>query len=129
MPSKHLISIVDDDPSVREGLTDLLNSMGFRTQTFESPNDLLISERLAGTSCLITDGRMPGMTGFELYDRLVASGRQVPTILITAFPNEADRRRALDAGMFCYLPKPFNDNALLSCLRLAIASREHGENS
>lgn len=127
MPNKHLISIVDDDPSVREGLADLLNSMGFEIQTFEGPNEFLTSDRLTQTSCLITDGRMPAMTGFELFNRLVASGRHIPTILITAFPNAADRARALQAGMFCYLPKPFNDNVLLSCLRSAVESRGHGE--
>jgi FixJ family two-component response regulator len=128
MSSKHLISIVDDDPSVREGLTDLLNSMGFHTRTFESPVDFLRFADVSETSCLITDGRMPEMTGFELHDRLIASGKRIPTILITAFPNDSDRLRALGAGMFCYLPKPFNDNALLSCLRTAIESCEQGEN-
>jgi FixJ family two-component response regulator len=127
MSGKHLISIVDDDPSVREGLSDLLHSMGFHTRTFESPTDFLTSDELAETSCLITDGRMPEMTGFELHDRLVAAGKKIPTILITAFPNDADRVRALGAGMFCYLPKPFNDNALLSCLRSAVEPRGQGE--
>jgi FixJ family two-component response regulator len=118
---------VDDDSSVREGVTDLLNSMGFDTETFESAEDFLASNLLGSTVCLITDGRMSGMTGFELHDHLVASGKRVPTILITAFPEETDRARALREGMFCYLPKPFNDNDLLGCLRSAIASNRRGE--
>jgi len=121
-----LIAIVDDDSSVREGLTDLLDSMGFVTETFESAEDFLASSLLACTACLITDGQMSGMTGFELHDHLVASGKRIPTILITAFPEETDRARALRQGMFCYLPKPFNDSDLLGCLRSAIASNQRG---
>jgi FixJ family two-component response regulator len=117
---------VDDDSSVREGVTDLLNSMGFHTQTFETAEDFLASDLLTRTACLITDGRMPGMTGFELHHHLVESGRRIPTILITAFPEEIDRARALREGMFCYLPKPFNDSDLLGCLRSAVASNQQG---
>jgi FixJ family two-component response regulator len=107
---------------VREGVTDLLNSMGFATQTFTSAEDFLSSDNIDGTECLITDGRMSGITGFELHQQLLMSGRRIPTILITAFPNDDDRARALRAGMYCYLPKPFNENDLLACLRCAIAS-------
>jgi FixJ family two-component response regulator len=121
-----LIAIVDDDSSVREGVTDLLDSMGFVTETFESAEDFLASSLLASTACLITDGQMSGMTGFELHEHLVACGERIPTILITAFPEEADRARALRQGMFCYLPKPFNDSDLLGCLRSAIASNQRG---
>jgi FixJ family two-component response regulator len=127
VPTEGLIAIVDDDSSVREGVTDLLNSMGFVTENFESAEDFLASSLLGSTSCLITDGQMSGMTGFELHDHLVASGKRVPTILITAFPEEADRARALREGMVCYLPKPFNDNDLLGCLRSAIASHRRGD--
>jgi FixJ family two-component response regulator len=127
VPNEGLIAIVDDDSSVREGVTDLLNSMGFDTETFESPEDFLASDLLASTACLITDGRMSGMTGFELHGRLVASGKRIPTILITAFPEATDRARALREGMCCYLPKPFNDNDLLACLRSAIASNQRGD--
>ena len=127
MPNQGLVAIVDYDSSVREGLTDLLNSMGFHTETFRSAEEFLASILLARTACLITDGRMSGMTGFELHDRLVASGKRIPTILITAFPEETDRARALREGMYCYLPKPFNDNDLLGCLRSAIASNRRGD--
>jgi FixJ family two-component response regulator len=127
VPNNGLIVIVDDDASVREGVTDLLNSMGFQTEAFESAEDFLASTLLTRTACLITDGRMSGMTGFELHDHLVAAGKRTPTILITAFPEETDRARALRAGMFCYLPKPFNDNDLLGCLRSAIAASQRGD--
>src|ERR1700728_4426719 len=119
--NKSVIAIVDDDSAVREGVTDLLNSMGFDTVTFESAEGYLSSDLLRRTACLITDGRMSGMTGFELHECLVASGERIPSILITAFPEETDRARALRDGMFCYLPKPFNANDLLACLRSAIA--------
>jgi FixJ family two-component response regulator len=123
MLNRPVISIVDDDSSVREGTTDLLNSMGFIAETFACANDFLKSERLDSTSCLITDMRMPGMTGLELHDRLVASGKIIPTILITAFPNATDRARVLKAGVHCYLPKPFDEKDLLACLRSALEPR------
>jgi FixJ family two-component response regulator len=124
VPNKGLIAIVDDDSSVREGVTDLLNSMGFHTEAFVSAEDFLASNLLTRAACLITDGRMSGMTGFELHHHLVASGKRIPTILITAFPEETDRARALREGMFCYLPKPFKDSDLLGCLRSAIAANQ-----
>src|SRR6266850_2700945 len=89
-----VISIIDDDPSVRECTMDLLHSMGFTAETFERANDFLNSERLHDTSCLIVDVQMPGMTGLELHDRLVGSGNVIPTILITAFPNLRDKARS-----------------------------------
>ena len=88
------ISIVDDDPSAREGITDLVRSMGFEAQAFERAEDFLKSGHLDRTDCLITDMRMPGMSGLELHDRLVTSGVSIPTIVITAFPQDADRLRA-----------------------------------
>jgi FixJ family two-component response regulator len=126
MPNKGVIAIVDDDPSVREGLTDLLNSVGFVTATFRSAEAFLAADRLQSTACLITDGRMSGMTGFELHGHLIASGQRIPTILITAFAEDADRARALRAGMSCYLPKPFNGNDLLAYVCSAISSRPGG---
>jgi FixJ family two-component response regulator len=112
-----VISIVDDDASVREGTMDLLNSMGFAAVAFESANDFLNSNRLHSTSCLIADVQMPGMTGLELHNRLVGTGNAIPTILITAFPNQRYRTRARKTGVRCYLTKPFNENELLGCIR------------
>ncbi len=117
---KPVISIIDDDPSVREGTMDLLKSMGFAAEAFERASDFLNSHRLDSTSCLIADVQMPGMTGLELHDRLVGSGKVIPTILITAFPNHRDRVRARQNGVRWYLTKPFSENELLACIREAL---------
>ena len=118
---KTMIAIVDDDPSVRAGTMDLLNALGFITETFRHAEDFLQANRLHGTSCLIADVHLPGMSGLELYDHLVGSGNFVPTILITAFPDDGDRMRALRAGVNCYLAKPFGASELLACIRSALA--------
>src|SRR3974390_255864 len=127
VPSKPVISIVDDDKSVREGTLELIQAMGFIAKAFERAEDFLKSDCLRSTSCLIADMRMPGMTGLELHKRLVESGSIIPTILITAFPDDRDRARALRAGVVCYLAKPFKDDDLLTCVRSALESREAGE--
>ena len=120
---KALVAIVDDDQSVREGIGDLVNSMGFNTETFERAEHFLRSNNIDRTSCLITDVRMPGMTGLELHDRLVAAGKRIPTILITAFPKQGDRQRGLQAGIVCYLAKPFDERRLVDCITSALGSR------
>jgi FixJ family two-component response regulator len=120
MPNELVVSIVDDDPSVSEGLMDLLHSMGFIAQTFQRADEFLQSSRVDSTLCLIADVQMPGMTGIELHDALIKSGKTVPTILITAFPKEADRVRVARTGVHCYLSKPFSEQELLSCIRSAL---------
>ena len=117
MPNASIISIVDDDASVREGLADLVSSMGCQPKTFRRAEHFLKSHWLRNTSCLIADIQMPEMTGLELYSALVDLGINVPTILITAFPNNDDRVRALDAGVSCYLTKPFEKGELIKCIR------------
>jgi FixJ family two-component response regulator len=119
---KNLISVVDDDPSVREGLMDLLRSMGFVAEAFERATDFLSSDRLHNTACLIADVQMPGMTGLELHGCLVELGNTIPTILITAFPNARDKARAQRAGVNCYLAKPFKEVELLDCIRESLES-------
>jgi FixJ family two-component response regulator len=121
-----VISIVDDDESVREGLTDLVRSMGFIAEAFQRAEGFLKSPRLRRTSCLIADVQMPGMTGIELYDVLINAGNMIPTILITAFPNDRDRTLALHSGVTCYLVKPFNDDDLHECIRSALGARVAG---
>ena len=111
-----VIAIVDDDYSVREALTSLVRSLGYSAMAFECANDFLKSKRRR-VSCVIADVQMPGMTGLELYNRLVASGKPIPTILITAFPDERTRQHALQVGVNCYLPKPFSEDELLACIR------------
>ena len=120
MPRKQVIAIVDDDECAREGTMDLVKSMGFIAKAFERAEDFMKSDYLHGSSCLIADVRMPGMTGLELLDRLVESGNMTPTILMTSFPNDTDRARARQAGAICYLAKPFNDQDLLGCVRSAL---------
>jgi FixJ family two-component response regulator len=120
LPGKVVISIVDDDDSAREGVTDLVGTLGFSVHSFPSAADFLSSDQLHFTSCLIADVQMPGMTGLELHDRLVASGLAIPTILITAYPDERIRVRALRAGVVCYLIKPFAEEDFLDCIRLAL---------
>jgi FixJ family two-component response regulator len=126
VPNNPVISIVDDDESVREGVLDLIKAMGFIAKAFERAEDFLKSNCIRSTSCLIADMRMPGMTGLELYKRLVETGSIIPTILITAFPDDRDRARALRAGVVCYLAKPFKDDDLLECVRSALELREAG---
>ena len=120
MSNKTLISIVDDDESVREATRGLMSALGFAAEAFASGDDFLKSDHVHGTSCLIVDMQMPGMTGLELHARLVASGWAIPTILITAYPDNRGRARALGAGITCYLIKPFSEDALLDCIRLAL---------
>ena len=127
MPRKAVIAIVDDDHSVREALTSLVRSLGYAAMAFECAEDLVKSKRRRSVSCVITDVQMPGMTGVELYHRLVASGEPIPTILITAFPDERARERALQAGVTCYLAKPFSEDDLLACLRSTLGREAAGQ--
>jgi FixJ family two-component response regulator len=115
-----LISIVDDDKSVLEAIARLMRSQGYLVQTFDSAMSLLNSDRRASTDFLIADVQMPGMTGLELHLKLRLAGENIPTILITALPNEQDRSQALKAGVLLYLTKPFNENDMLECIRLAV---------
>ena len=117
MLKEALISIVDDDASVREAMQALMKSLGFAAKTFASAEEFLASDSRNQAVCLITDMQMPGLTGLGLYDRLVASGRPVPTIMITAYPDDRVRARALQAGVVCYLVKPFNESDLLACIQ------------
>lgn len=121
MPKKAVIAIVDDDESVREALTSLIRSLGYAAVAFGCAEDLLKSRRRRSVSCVVADVQMPGMTGFELHNRLVASGKPIPTILITAFPDERARERALQSGVICYLTKPFSEDDLLACIRSTLA--------
>jgi FixJ family two-component response regulator len=118
-----LISIVDDDESVREAMQGLMKSLGFAVEAFASAEEFLASDTRNHAACLITDMQMHGLTGLGLHDRLVASGSPVPTIMITAYPDERVRARALQAGVVCYLVKPFNESDLLTCIRSVLDRR------
>ena len=120
MSKAPLISIVDDDALARDGTRELIESLGYRTTTFESAEDFLKSSTVADTACLITDLQMPGLNGLELQEALQSLGNQTPVIVITAYPNEKDRTRALENGAVGYLSKPFNERMLIKCLTVAI---------
>jgi len=119
---KVLVSVVDDDRFFRDSMCRLMRSMGYTIDVFASAADFLASPQLAETACLIADIHMPGMTGLELYRRLIDTGNAIPTILVTAFPNDADRARALNDGVLCYLPKPVDEDHLTRCVRAALSS-------
>jgi FixJ family two-component response regulator len=119
-----LISIIDDDESMLESTQGLVRSLGYQVATFASAEEFLKSERVDDTSCLIADVRMPGLSGIDLQRRLIARGIRMPTIFITAFPEEGTRRRAMTAGAVGYLGKPFSEESLLTCLDAALGSSE-----
>jgi len=124
MPKAPLILVVDDDQFFRESMRRLMRSLGYAVEAFASAADLLASPRLVETACLIADVHMPAMTGAELHRHLVKVGYGIPTILVTAYPNDADRDRALNDGVVCYLRKPVDENHLIRCLRAALPSAE-----
>jgi FixJ family two-component response regulator len=117
-----VISIVDDDESVREATRGLVRSLGYTAETFCSAEEFLDSARLDDTSCIIADVQMPGVSGVELQDRLIAEGRPLPMIFITAFPEDRVRKRALAGGAFGFLSKPFDEEHLIGCLDRALKS-------
>ncbi len=120
MPNKPLISIVDDDEAVREATKGLMRALGFLAETFGSAEDFLNFDRLHSTACLIADVQMPQMSGLDLHRHLMASGVSIPTILITAYPDDSVRTRALKAGIVGYLTKPFNKDDLLVYIHSAL---------
>lgn len=113
------ISIVDDDASVRDAIRGLLRSAGLDAEVFASAEEFLKSARLHRTTCLVLDVRMPGMSGIELQERLIASGHLIPIVFITAHADEDERARALDRGAVDCLQKPFSDDALLDAIAKA----------
>jgi FixJ family two-component response regulator len=117
---RKFVAIVDDDDSVRGTLHELLRSAGFSSRTFESAEDFLGSGQQQQTACLITDIRMPGMSGLELQARLNAERCRIPTIFITAHGDEEMRLQALREGAVEFLPKPFDDEVLIESVRTAL---------
>jgi FixJ family two-component response regulator len=123
VPQKPLIAFVDDDLSAREALQGFLKVSGFTPDVFSSAEEFLQSGRLDEMSCLITDIHLPGMSGLQLQSRLAASSSRIPVIVITAFPDDRVRERALSAGAVCFLDKPFDTRDLLTCIRSAVDRR------
>jgi FixJ family two-component response regulator len=120
--TENLISIVDDDESVRRTTTLLIESFGFRAAAFESAETFLRSGHLHDTSCLIVDVQMPGMNGLQLQSHLAAEGCGIPIIFITAYESNDSRQRAMQAGAAAFLGKPFSDDQLLQVIRSALRS-------
>jgi FixJ family two-component response regulator len=116
-----VISVIDDDPSVRTATARLLRSMGFSVYAFASAQEFLSSPQLNETSCVIADVQMPGMNGVELQEYLTAQDHGVPIIFITAFPHEPVRERAMRGGAVCFLSKPFDEPQLLECVERALS--------
>jgi FixJ family two-component response regulator len=122
MANAFLVSVVEDDRFFRDSMRRLMKSLGHSAEAFSSAADFLASSRLVETACLIADVNMPAMTGIELYRRLMETGRPIPTILVTAYPDDDARSRALKEGVICYLRKPVDEEQLKRCLRAALRS-------
>jgi FixJ family two-component response regulator len=118
--SHPLVSVVDDDESVRESLPDLLRALGYKAEAFTSGEEFLASDAPIRTQCLILDIAMPGMTGPELHSELVRRGQSLPTIFITAIRDEVARNRLMEKGAVDCLYKPFSEAALQQAIRTAL---------
>ena len=128
MANPSLISVVDDDSSVRESLQSLMRSVGFAVKVFASAEEFLNWDHLGDTDCLILDVRMPGMSGIELQRHLMARHYEMPIIFITAHASEKDvRSRALRNGAVDYLAKPLSEDELLNAVHLALNGQERGQ--
>lgn len=116
-----IISVVDDDPSVRLATNNLLASRGYTVYTFGSAREFLQSAELGTTSCVIADVQMAAMSGVDLLMHVRGLGHRTPFIFMTAFPDDAVRDRAMKAGAICFLAKPFSTPALIQCLETALS--------
>ena len=117
---KSLIAVVDDDQSVREALENLISSVGFEVKLFASSEDFLDSDVRLQTDCAILDVRLPGISGLELQQRLVAHGKSIPVIIITAQGDDQTQDEAVAAGAIAFLKKPFKEEVLLTALESAL---------
>jgi FixJ family two-component response regulator len=115
-----MVSIIDDDPFIREAMDGLVTSLGYGAWTFASAEDFLRSDHMNDTSCVITDVQMPGLSGVELQTLLIAQGNDTPIIFMTAKPQERIRRRVLAAGAVGLLTKPFGEDRLIEFLHVAL---------
>jgi FixJ family two-component response regulator len=121
LSEQSLVSVVDDDQAFGDSIRRLLKSLGYAVAVFPSAAEFLASPKLDATACLVADIHMPAMTGVELYRHLIETGHTIPTILVTAYPNDSDQKYMLTEGVECYLRKPFEEADLISCLRCAFA--------
>jgi FixJ family two-component response regulator len=121
LSARSLVSIVDDDQSFGDSMRRLLRSLNYSVAVFQSGAQFLASPQLADTACLIADIHMPEMTGVELYENLIERGQAIPTILVTAYPDDLVKERMVSRGAECYLQKPLEESDLINCLRSAVA--------
>lgn len=119
MPANVLVAVVDDDESAREAIVGLVRGLGYKAQGFASGKDFLFSAARQQVACLVTDMRMPDMTGLELHDRLSATGVNIPAILVSSYEDDALVARAMKAGVMFCLSKPLDPEELHRCLRAA----------
>ena len=125
--TENLISVVDDDESVRRTTVLLIESFGFRAEAFESAETFLRSGHLHDSSCLIVDVQMPGMDGLQLQNHLAATGCGIPIIFITAYDSKDSRQRAMQAGAAAFLGKPFSAEQLLQTIRSSTGTIGEGK--
>src|SRR5262245_54500267 len=123
-----MISIVDDDKSFREATKRLMRSMGYHVSMFESAEDFLRSDRVSNSSCLIVDMHMPGLSGAELQQHLISAGNLTPIIFVSAAVHERVREMVIEAGAIGFLSKPFQEQALINCLDLALSGEARPSN-
>jgi len=121
-----VISIVDDDPSIRSAMVDLVMSHGFEVHEFDSAEQFLSSSQRRETACIVSDIQMPGTTGIDLKNHLIAQNDHTPIIFVTAFPQPAIQKQALDAGAICFLAKPFDGATLMGCIAHALGGGRGG---
>jgi len=129
LTQRSLISIVDDDPSFGDSLRRLLKSLDYAVAVFTSGAQFLASNQLVATCCVVADIHMPEMTGVELYEHLIERGHAIPTILVTAYPDDRIRKRMLGLGVECYLCKPLVESTLIDCLQSAVARNKSSRGS
>jgi FixJ family two-component response regulator len=127
LPDTPVLSLVDDDASVRMATAGLIRAFGFTVEVFTSGEEFLLFGSLRITSCLVLDVQMPGMTGLQLQSHLAAAGHRIPIVFITGYPDERIRARALEAGAVAFLNKPFTEDALLTGIRLCLKLREDAQ--
>jgi FixJ family two-component response regulator len=122
MAHEQFIAIVDDDAGVRQAATNLFRSMGFQARSFASAEEFLGCGAVDNASCLVLDVQMPGMGGLSLQRHLTASGRHIPIVFVTGYPDDGVRTKAMQSGAVCFLTKPFEEEALIDGLRTALTA-------